>query len=170
MEPRDSAILPLMGLALFKRLGKFRKKTPSSAQAAPDRPSLPSSFSGIVVVISLVKTFAFLVLLLVYLVVEMLAAMLAYAYLNIYQIDTFGYLIKLSRNILTTMLVFFEAYAPPDLANRAYATLLGEIGPKSLMLLFLGLAVSAVIRLLVWVIHRSFEGLRSGRPAATVKA
>lgn len=159
-----------MGLALFKRLGKLRKKTPSSAQAASDRPSPPSSFSGIAVVISLVKTFAFLVLLLVYLVVEMLAAMLAYAYLNIYQIDTFGYLIKLSRNILTTMLVFFEAYAPPDLANRAYATLLGEIGPKSLMLLFLGLAVSAVIRLLVWVIHRSFEGLRSGRPAATVKA
>ena len=59
MEPRDSAILPLMGLALFKRLGKLRKKTPSSAQAAPDRPSLPSSFSGIVVVISLVKTFAY---------------------------------------------------------------------------------------------------------------
>jgi hypothetical protein len=159
-----------MGLALFKRLGKLRKKTPSSAQAAPGRPLLPSSFSGIAVVISLVKTSAFLVLLLVYLVVEMLAAMLAYAYLNIYQIDTFGYLIKLSRNLLTTMLVFFEAYAPPDLANRAYATLLGEIGPKSLMLLFLGLAVSTVIRLLVWVIHRSFEGLRSGKPAATVKA
>ena len=38
------------------------------------------------------------------------------------------------------------------------------------MLLFLGLAVSTLIRLLMWVIHRSFEGLRSGRPAATVKA
>ena len=60
------------------------------------------------IVISLVKTSAFLVLLLVYLAVEMLAAMLTYAYLNIYQIDTFGYLIKLSRNLLTTMLVFFE--------------------------------------------------------------
>jgi hypothetical protein len=170
MEPRDSATLPLLGLALLRRLGKSRKKKRSSAETTPDRPASLSSFSGIAVVISLVKTSAFLVLLLVYLVVEMLAAMLAYAYLNIYQIDTFGYLIKLSRNILTTMLVFFETYAPPDLANRAYATLLGEIGPKSLMLLVLGLAVSTLIRLLVWVIHRGFEGVRSGKPAATVKA
>ncbi len=170
MEPQDSVAFPLMGLALFRRLSKLRKQKRSSAKATRDRPALPSSFSGIAVVISLVKTSAFLVLLLVYLAVEMLAAMLTYAYLNIYQIDTFGYLIKLSRNLLTTMLVFFETYAPPDLANRAYATLLGEIGPKSLMLLFLGLAVSTLIRLLVWVINRGFEGLRSGRPGATMKA
>ena len=170
MEPRDSAILPLMGLALFKQLGKFRKSKRSSAPAAPDQPSPPSSFSGMAVVISLMRTSAFMVLLLAYLVVEMFVAMLAYAYLNIYQIDTFGYLIKLSRNFLSTIQTLFESYATPELANRAYATLLGEIGPKSIMLLFLGLAVSMMIRFIMWALHKAFEGLRPGKPAETAKA
>ena len=120
--------------------------------------------------IALLRTSAFVVVLLAYLVVEMFVAMVAYAYLNIYQIDTFGYLIKLSRNFLTTVQTLFESYAPPDLANRAYATLLGEIGPKSIMLLFLGLAVSMLIRFILWVIHRGFDGLRSAKPVQTAKA
>lgn len=121
------------------------------------------------VVISLLRTFAFLVLLIAYLVVEIFVSMLAYAYLNLYQINTFGYLIRLSRNLLTTMQTLFETYAP-HLADRAYATLLGEIGPKSILLLFLGLAVSTLIRLIMWVIHMGFEGLRPGKPAQTAKA
>lgn len=120
--------------------------------------------------ISLLRTFAFLVVLLAYLVVEMFAAMLAYAYLNIYQINTFGYLIKLSRNFLSSIQTLFESYASAELANRAYATLLGEIGPKSIMLLFLGLAVSMLIRLMVWVVHKGFEGLRPPKRVETAKA
>ena len=172
MEPRDSAILPLMGLALFKGMGKFRKKKRSSAEAAPDQPSShssPPSFSGIAAVISFLRTVAFLALLLVYLVIEVFVSMLAYAYLNLYQIDTFGYLIRLSRNLLTTMQNLFENFAP-QLADRAYATLLGEIGPKSILLLFLGLAVSMLIRFILWAIHKAFDGLRPSRSAQTAKA
>jgi hypothetical protein len=121
-------------------------------------------------VITLLRTSAFIVVLLAYLVVEMFVAMLAYAYLNIYQIDTFGYLIKLSRNFLSTLQNLFETYATAELANRAYATLLGEIGPKSIMLLFLGLAVSMLIRFMMWVVHKGYDGLRSIKPAASTKA
>lgn len=119
---------------------------------------------------SLLRTIAFLVVLIAYLVVEMFAAMLAYAYLNIYQINTFGYFIKLSRNFLTSLQVFFESYASPELANQAYATLLGEIGPKSIMLLFLGLAVSMLIRFIVWAVHQIFGTLWPTRAANTAKA
>ena len=172
MEPRDPALFPLLGLALFKRMGKFRKKKRSAAQAASAQPSphsLPPSFLGIVAVISFLRTVAFLALLLVYLVIEVFVSMLTYAYLNLYQIDTFGYLIRLSRNLLTTMQNLFENYAP-QLADRAYATLLGEIGPKSILLLFIGLAVSMIIRFILWAIHKAFDGLRPSRPAQTAKA
>ena len=47
--------------------------------------------------------------------------------------------------------MLFETYAP-ELADRAYATLLGEIGPKSILLLFLGLAGSMLIRFIMWII------------------
>jgi hypothetical protein len=63
----------------------------------------------------------------------------------------------------------FEAYAP-QFADRAYATLLGEIGPKSILLLFLGLAASTLIRFIVWIIHTAFSGLRPAKPAQTAKA
>lgn len=168
MEPEDSEILPIIGLALRKRLGR-RAKERASAEAGPTQSSTPSSFSGMAVVISLLKTCAFLVLLLAYLVVELLVSMLAYAYLNLYQINTFGYLIRLSRNLLTTMQTLFETYAP-GLADRAYATLLGEIGPKSILLLFLGLAGSMLIRFIMFALHKAFEGLRSGKPAETARA
>ena len=120
-------------------------------------------------VISLLRTTAFLVLLLTYLVVEVFVSMLAYAYLNLYQIETFGYLIRLSRNLLTSMQNLFETHAP-QLADRAYATLLGEIGPKSILLLFLGLTVSMLIRFIMFILHKGIEGVRASRPEATVKA
>jgi hypothetical protein len=170
MAPPDSAILPAIVLALRKRLGDGRKAKRATAQTAPDRPSPPLSFSGIDLVISLLRTVAFIVVLLAYLVVEMFAAMLAYAYLNIYQINTFGYLIKQSRNFLTSLQVFFETHASADLANQAYATLLGEIGPKSIMLLFLGLAVSMLIRFMVWLVHLLFGNVWARKPASGVKA
>jgi hypothetical protein len=172
MEPRDPALFPLLGLALFKRMGKFRKKKRSAAQAAPVQPSpnsSPPSYSGIPAVISFLRTVAFVALLLVYLVIEVFTSMLAYAYLNLYQIDTFGYLIRLSRNLLTTMQNLFETYAP-HLADRAYATLLGEIGPKSILLLFIGLAVSMIIRFILWAIHKAVDGLKSSRSVQTSKA
>lgn len=121
------------------------------------------------IVISLVRTSAFVVLLLAYLVVEVFVAMLAYVYLNLYQIKTFGYLISLSANFLNTMAVSLKTYSP-DLAELAYATLLGEFAPKSILLLFIGLAVSMLIRFIMWAIHKAFGRLRSGKPAETAKS
>lgn len=119
--------------------------------------------------ISFLRTVAFVALLLVYLVVELFVSMLAYAYLNLYQIDTFGYLIRLSRNLLTTLQTLFEKYAP-QFADLAYATLLGEIGPKSILLLFLGLAVSMLIRFIIWAAYKALEALRIGRSVQAAKA
>jgi hypothetical protein len=164
MEPSDDAVLSIIGAAIARRLRR-RAKKPSAAGAAPEQISKSPSLSGISIVTWLLKTVAFISLLIVYLVVEMAVSMLAYVYLNLYQINTFGYLIRLSRNLLTTMQTTFEAYVP-QLADRAYATLLGEIGPKSILLLFLGLTASTLIRLIVWVVNASFSGIRSSRPAA----
>jgi hypothetical protein len=171
MEPRDPANRPPSAATLLlRRLGaKLPKKKRPAIQARAKKPLRPSPFSGIAIVNSLLKTTAFLVLLLAYLVVELMVSMLAYAYLNLYQINTFGYLIRLSRNLLTTMQTLFETYAP-QYADRAYATLLGEIGPKSILLLFLGLAGSTLIRFLMWIIVKGFEAARSAKPAQTARA
>ena len=42
----------------------------------------------------------------------------------------------------------------PDLSNRAYATLLGELGPKAMLLLLIGLIVGAIVRFVAWSIVR----------------
>jgi len=94
------------------------------------------------------------------LVVELVAAMLAYMYLAIYNLDLFGYLVRQARIVLDVFSTQFEAFFP-DAANTAYATLLGELGPKSILLLLLGLVVGALIRLALWGLARtvrSFAG------------
>jgi hypothetical protein len=105
--PKDSALMPIVGLALLKKMGKFprRKKSraaPVQVQAAA-APSSSSRFSGIALVTSLLKTLAYMALLLIYLIVEVFVAMLAYAYLNLYHVDIFGQLVGLSANFLTSM-------------------------------------------------------------------
>lgn len=97
-------------------------------------------------------------LLIAYLVLEVLAAMLAYMYLNLYQIETFGYLIGLSRNLLNQFAVHLEQLSPV-IANQAYATILGELGPKSILLLFIGLGVSTAIRFVIWIFNAVIVGL-----------
>lgn len=118
----------------------------------------------IALVTSLLKTFAYLALLLIYLVVEVFVAMLTYAYLNLYQVDLFGQLVGLSATFLTAMARQIEAFSP-ELANQAYATLLGEFAPKSILLLFIGLGASMVIRFIVWVMHLALSGVRTPRAA-----
>jgi hypothetical protein len=168
MEPSDSGVIPIVGAAIARALRKRTKGQPT-ASAAPEQISKSSPLSGISTVTWLLKTVAFILLLIVYLVVEMSVSMLAYVYLNLYQINTFGYLIRLSRNLLTTLQTTFELYVP-QLADRAYATLLGEIGPKSILLLFLGLTASTLIRLLVWLLNTAFTGIRSSWLGQTAKA
>ncbi len=81
------------------------------------------------------------------LVVEVVLTMLVYTFLNLKFLDTFGYLVRLSRYALDGVAAIVIAVLPGS-ANAAYATLLGEIGPKAMLLLLIGLVVSAVMRLL----------------------
>lgn len=99
------------------------------------------------------STVGFTLLFMVYLIVEVFLAMLTYMYLNLNHPLTFGWLIGLSRGLLNSFTTYLEQLSP-DLANRAYATLLGELGPKSVLLLLTGLIVSAIARLLIWAVNR----------------
>ena len=98
-------------------------------------------------------------LLVAYLIIEVFAAMLAYTYLNINHFDIFGSLARLSGELLD----LFEAQLKtfyPELANNAYATILGEMNPKSVLLLILGLTVSTVVRLMIWSFHKGADKMR----------
>jgi hypothetical protein len=79
------------------------------------------------------------------LLAELITTMLVYMYLNFYHIETFGHLVRLARYPLDLIGVQTEYWLPAS-ANSVYATLIGELGPKSFLLLILGLIVAAVIR------------------------
>lgn len=95
-----------------------------------------------------------------HLVVEILVAMLAYIYLNLYHMETFGHLIGIARYLLDLLARNLEQLSP-DLAQRAYATLLGELGPKSFLLLVIGLVVSTMVRFVLWLIHKGLRSIRA---------
>ncbi len=98
-------------------------------------------------------------LLVAYLVIEVLAAMLAYMYLNINHIDLFGSLVQLSGELLDQFEVQLKFFYP-ELANNAYATILGELNPKSVLLLIIGLTISTVVRLMIWSFHKGSDRMR----------
>lgn len=79
------------------------------------------------------------------LVAELLAAMLIYMYLNLYHVALFGHLVRDARYILDALVSQMEYWLPVS-ANAAYATLIGELGPKSLLLLLIGLVSAMFIR------------------------
>ncbi|HXF53882.1 MAG TPA: hypothetical protein VNK52_07140 [Hyphomicrobiaceae bacterium] len=91
---------------------------------------------------------------LILLVIELVAAMLVYIYLNLFHLETFGALVRLARDVLDIFREQFE-YWLPTAANPAYATLLGELGPKSILLLLIGLVVATVIRSLARALRAS---------------
>ncbi|MDX2258916.1 MAG: hypothetical protein NW205_08370 [Hyphomicrobiaceae bacterium] len=112
---------------------------------AQERTLTGTLFAGILALVGVV----------VMLVVEVIAAMLVYMGLSLYSQSFFGWLVSLSRdvlNLLTDLLVRFF----PDQANTAFATLLGELGPKSILLLLIGLVVGAMLRPLIWGVRRIF--------------
>lgn len=81
----------------------------------------------------------------VFLIFELVLTMLAYTLLNLRAPDTFGYLVRQAAWVLelfTKQLVYWL----PGSANAAYATLLGELGPKAILLLLIGLVVAALLR------------------------
>jgi hypothetical protein len=80
-----------------------------------------------------------------FLVLELVVTMLVYTGLNIYSLNLFGTLVRLARSVLDIMTALVERVIPGS-ANTAYATLFGELGPKSILLLLIGLIVAAVLR------------------------
>jgi hypothetical protein len=111
---------------------------------------------------SLLALVAVIAALVIYVIVEVVVAMAAYMYLALNHVETFGHLISLSRDVLNLFANQLEQWAP-DLANQAYTTLLGELGPKSILLLLIGLFVSALGRLATWSARRWLYG-RVGYP------
>jgi len=105
------------------------------------------------VVKSLVSAIVMIAFLVIYVIVEVVVAMVAYMYLALTHVETFGHLISLSRDVLNLFANQLEQWAP-HLATQAYTTLLGELGPKSILLLLIGLVVSALGRLVGWVVRR----------------
>ena len=97
---------------------------------------------------------AYAALFVLYLILEVLIAMLVYMYINLYHPRTFGWLIGFARNVLNSFTTYLEQLSP-DFANRAYATVLGELGPKSVLLLLIGLAVSALARIVISSVRAS---------------
>jgi len=118
---------------------------PVKAAIAPVKP----------VVITLIVTF----LVVFHLIVEILVTMLAYIYLNLYHMDTFGYLIRESRYMLDLLARSLE-WLSPELAERAYATLLGELGPKAFLLLVMGLIAGTLVRFVMWLIGRGVHAVK----------
>jgi hypothetical protein len=115
---------------------------------------------GFRVLNQLLSVIVFTVLFVVYLIVEVFLAMLVYMYLNLSHPYTFGWLTSLAARLLAAFTFYLERLSP-DLANQAFRTLLGEIGPKAMLLLLIGLLVGAVARLVIWAVRSSFLRLRS---------
>jgi hypothetical protein len=97
------------------------------------------------VLVSTVRTVATAAHIVLLLVIELVATMLIYIYLNLYHLSTFGYLVRLSRSLLDVLTGQLEYWLPIS-SNVAYATLIGELGPKSILLLVMGLVTATIIR------------------------
>ena len=83
--------------------------------------------------------------------IELMAALFTYFYLAIFEREWFGTLIGYSREVLNFSIGQIELWFPA-FTNAANATLIGELAPKSMLLLLIGLVVGAVIRLLLWIL------------------
>jgi predicted tellurium resistance membrane protein TerC len=99
------------------------------------------------------------------LLVELIAAMLIYSYLNLNHIELFGHLVRNARYVLDVLVSQMEYWLPGS-ANDAYASLVGELGPKSLLLLLIGLVSAMVIRFIARSLSRFILQLTSPKPVA----
>lgn len=108
---------------------------------------------------SIFRALLIAVWLLLNLVIEIFAAMLVYIYLDLYHRSFFGDLVGVAREVLNSFTRNLTNIAP-EFANQANTSLLGEFGAKSILLLVIGLLVSAVLRSLTMII---FEGIDATR-------
>lgn len=92
----------------------------------------------------------------VLLVVELVLTLLVYTGLNIYSLELFGSLVRMAGSVLEFTASLFEQLFAGS-ANAAYASVFGELGPKAMLLLLIGLFVAAIVRLLTGL-ARSLSG------------
>lgn len=109
---------------------------------------------------SILRAFLIAIWLLANLIIEIFAAMLAYIYLDLYHRELFGNLVGIAREILVGFTQYLTNIAP-EFANQANTSLLGEFGAKSILLLVIGLLVSAVLRSLTMVIFKGLNNMRA---------
>ena len=83
----------------------------------------------------------------VLLIVDLVLTILVYTALNVYSFEFFGQLVRFAGAVLETMAGLVERFFAAS-SSTAYASLFGELGPKSMLLLLIGLVVAAVVRLL----------------------
>jgi hypothetical protein len=111
---------------------------------------------------SILRAFLIALWLLVNLIIEIFAAMLTYIYLDLYHRELFGNLVGIAREILISFTQHLTNIAP-EFANQANTSLLGEFGPKAILLLVIGLLVSAVLRSLTMIIFKGMDNMRVRR-------
>lgn len=87
------------------------------------------------------------------LLLELILTMLVYTGLNVYSLNTFGALVRVAQSVQDLMRSMVERLLPGS-ANTVYATLFGELGPKAILLLLIGLLVAALVRSVASVAHR----------------
>lgn len=83
----------------------------------------------------------------VLLLVELVLTLAVYIALNVYSLELFGSLVRMAGSVLETTASLFERLFAGS-ANAAYASVFGELGPKAMLLLLIGLFVAAIVRLL----------------------
>lgn len=87
------------------------------------------------------------------LILELVATMLVYTWLNLYRLDTtFGWLVRLSKSVLDIWASQLDVWFKGS-SNAAYGTLFGELSPKAILLLLIGLVVGTLMRGLIKLIR-----------------
>ncbi|MBS0253423.1 MAG: hypothetical protein JSR78_20375 [Proteobacteria bacterium] len=86
------------------------------------------------------------------LIVELILTVLVYTALNVYSFEFFGRLVRFAGSVLETMAALVERFFSGS-SSTAYASLFGELGPKSMLLLLIGLVVAGVVRLLTSLVR-----------------
>lgn len=90
------------------------------------------------------------------LIVELVATILVYTGLNVYSFNLFGMLVRFAGSVGDILSGLITRFVPGS-ANAAYASLFGELGPKAILLLLLGLVVATIIRGIVGLIASIFR-------------
>jgi len=91
------------------------------------------------------------------LIVELVLTILVYTALNVYSFEFFGQLVRFAGAVLETMAGLVEHFFSGS-SSTAYASLFGELGPKSMLLLLIGLFVAAIVRLLTSLVRELMRG------------